>query len=272
MLEQFSAVAQTYWTQFIYLLPRLLVAAVVLAGVWLASGRLRVYLAGKLQAHAADPLLTNFLTEVGRWLLVLGLSAFLVGFAFKDIAENFLAGVILAFNRPFHINDNIQIKDLKGRVQELNLRTTRIKTADGKDIYVPNSLVLKEPVVNFTRDGQIRQDFALSVPHTADAEHIMQLVLEEMRREAAVLKDEKWQPTAAIEEINDGSVTVRVFFWTSSDQPRKAQEARSRLINQAKHILLTNTAEAPVAPTEVKLVSDSPALRVAVENAANQNN
>lgn len=58
----------------------------------------------------------------------MGLSAFLVGFAFKNIAENFLAGVILAFNRPLNVNDSIQVKDYTGRVLELNLRTIRIKT------------------------------------------------------------------------------------------------------------------------------------------------
>ena len=282
MLEEFSTVAHTYWTQFLYLMPRLLVAAAVLAGVWIAAGRLRLYLANKLAAHAADPLLTNFLTEVGRWLLVLGgvllalqimgfsgvvggllgglgLSAFLVGFAFKDIAENFLAGVILAFNRPFHVNDNIELKGMKGRVLELNLRTTRIKTADGKDIYVPNSLVLKEPVTNYTRDGQMRQDFAVQVPPTADAEHIMELLLAQVRREPLVLTDPRFQPAAAIEEFTDGALLVRVFFWTPSDQSRAAQETRSRLLNQAKQIILAN-AEAP-ASTPARAQTEVPVLQ-----------
>lgn len=72
MLQELTTVAHTYWTQFLFVLPRLLVAVVLLAGVWLASGRLRTYLSAKLAAHSADPLLTNFLTQVGRWLLVLG--------------------------------------------------------------------------------------------------------------------------------------------------------------------------------------------------------
>ena len=200
MLQEFTTIAHTYWTQFLFVLPRLLVAAVLLAVVWLAAGRLRNFLSAKLAARSADPLLTNFLTQVGRWLLVLGglllalqiigfsgvvggllgglgLSAFLVGFAFKDIAENFLAGVILAFNRPFNVNDSIQVKDLLGQVIELNLRTTRIKTYDGKDIYVPNALVLKEPVTNFTRDGYIRQDFLIGIGYDADAQGVIDTIL-----------------------------------------------------------------------------------------------
>jgi len=284
MLQEFTAVAHTYFTQFIYLLPKLLVAAVVLTAVWLAAGRLRNYLATKLTAHSADPLLTNFLTEIGRWLLVLGgvllalqivgfsgvvggllgglgLSAFLVGFAFKDIAENFLAGVILAFNRPFHVQDNIEVKGLKGKVQELNLRTTRIKTVDGKDIYIPNSLVLKEPVVNYTRDGQVRQDYALTLGPTADPEVIMQQLLAQVRQEKIVLNTPNHQPVAALEELNDDKLTVRVFFWTPADQGAAARDARTRLLSQARQ-LLASVPGAAAAPVEVRLLADSAPLRM----------
>lgn len=284
MLQEFSAVAHTYFTHFIYLLPRLVVAAVVLTIVWLAARRLRNYLAAKLTAHSADPLLTNFLTEVGRWLLVLGgvllalqiigfsgvvggllgglgLSAFLVGFAFKDIAENFLAGVILAFNRPFHVQDNIEVKGLKGKVLELNLRTTRIKTVDGKDIYIPNSLVLKEPVVNYTRDGQVRQDYAVSLGPTADPDAIMQQLLAQVRQEEIVLDTPGHQPAAAIEELTDDKLTLRIFFWTPADQGAAARDARTRLLSQARQ-LLASVPGAAVAPLEVRLLADSAPVRV----------
>ena len=100
---------------------------------------------------------------VGSLVGAAGVSAFIVGFAFKDIAENFLAGVILAFNRPFHIDDTVQIKDLVGHVVALNLRTTLMRTFDGKHIFLPNSMVLKEPLINYTRDGDLRMDFLLTV-------------------------------------------------------------------------------------------------------------
>ena len=266
MNEDFTTVAHSYWVNFLHLMPRLLVAAIVLAVVWMAASRLRNYLAARLSLHSTDPLLTNFLTQVGRWLLVLlgtllalqivgfsgvvsgvlgglGLSAFLVGFAFKDIAENFLAGVILAFNRPFHVQDNIEIRGMKGRVLELNLRTTRIKTIDGNDIYLPNSVVLKEPVTNYTRDGQVRQDFAVSVPPGTDAEQVMAQLLEKVRREPLVLTNERHPAAAAIEELSGGNLTVRVFYWTPSDQAAEARDTRSRLLNEARQIMETMTAK-----------------------------
>ena len=71
------------------------------------------------------------------------------------------------------MNDRIQVKDPLGRVMELNLRTTRIKTYDGKDIYVPNALVLKKRVTNFTRDGYIRQDFLIGIDYDANAQAVI---------------------------------------------------------------------------------------------------
>ena len=276
-----------------FALPRLLVAAGLLAAIWVASGRLRSFLTAKLAAHSADPLLTNFLTQVGRWLLVLGgvllalqivglsgvvggvlgglgLSAFLVGFAFKDIAENFLAGVILAFNRPFNINDSIQVKDLLGRVAELNLRTTRIKTYDGKDIYVPNALVLKEPVTNFTRDGQIRQNFLVGVAYAADAQAVIDTLLAQTKLEPLVLQQVPRQPFAVVEELGPEAVSIRVFFWAEAEEyKRGVLELRSRLMNRAKAVLLAAGQLArPSDAVAVRLPEGLPALRVRLVPAA----
>ena len=292
MLQEFTTVAHAYWTQFLFVLPRLLVASVLLAGVWLASGRLRSYLTAKLAAHSADPLLTNFLTQVGRWLLVLGglllalqiiglsgivggllgglgLSAFLVGFAFKDIAENFLAGVILAFNRPFNVHDSIQVKDLLGRVMELNLRTTRIKTYDGKDIYVPNALVLKEPVTNFTRDGHIRQDFLIGIDYEADAQAVIETILEQVKREPLVLQEAPRGPFAVIEELATSTVNIRVFFWANAEEYRRGVlELRSRLMNRVKSSLLAaDNVSLPSDIVEVQFPKTMPELHVRLVDA-----
>ncbi len=96
------------------------------------------------------------LTGVAGGLLAgAGISAFIFGFAFKDIAENFLGGVILAFNRPFSLNDTIVIREFSGHIVALNFRTTHIKTFDEGDVFIPNSIVIKEPLTNLTRDEKI---------------------------------------------------------------------------------------------------------------------
>ena len=133
-----------------------------------------------------DPLLSNFLARIIRYTLAIlgvllafhvmgltgiaasllagaGVGALIIGFAFQDIGANFIAGVILAFNRPFNTGDTIEIGANMGKVVRMDLRTTQIKTFDGKDIYIPNNTIVKEELINYTRDGYIRLSFVVGI-------------------------------------------------------------------------------------------------------------
>ncbi|HAZ24509.1 MAG TPA: mechanosensitive ion channel protein MscS, partial [Algoriphagus sp.] len=92
-----------------------------------------------------------------------GITAFVIGFALKDIGENFLAGILLAFKRPFKVGDTVDINGIRGVVLNLNLRDTQIKTPDGKDVFIPNATIIKNPLVNFTIDGFLRYDFIVGL-------------------------------------------------------------------------------------------------------------
>ncbi len=151
MLNELNQVLLDYWHQFVHLLPKLLIALVVVAIGLTIANHVSQLLGSRLKKRSHDALLADFLTNFTRWSLLMagvllamhilglsgvasgllagaGLSAFIVGFALKDIAENFLAGVVLAFNRPFSIRDTVKVRDLTGEVEALNLRTTLIKT------------------------------------------------------------------------------------------------------------------------------------------------
>ena len=289
MEHDFTNVLLTYWEQFLYMLPRLLIAALVMGGVWVGASRLRTWLAAKLGNHSDDPLLTDFLTQVGRWVLVLtglvvalnilgfsgvvggilgaaGLSAFVVGFAFKDIAENFLAGIILAFNRPFGVNDTVKIQDMFGQITKLNLRTTEMGTFDGRDISIPNAIVLKEPLINYTRDGFIRQDFVVGVDYDDDVAAAIALILEQVRQEPEVLTDR--EPFAVVDELAASTVNLKVFFWTDTDDYRRATlELRSRVMNRVKVALMKGGYALPPDILELRLPTKMPAVPIQVAMA-----
>ncbi len=286
MWNDLTRVLHTYWTQFLYVLPRLLVAAVLLAAVWVGAARLRTWLAAKIGARASDPLLVNFLTQVGRWLVVglglvlalnilgmsglvsgmlagVGLSAFVVGFAFKDIAENFLAGILLAFNRPFNINDTIQIKDIFGRVNALDLRTTTIRTFDERDVFIPNAIVLKEPLTNYTRNGLIRQDFMVGLDYESDARAAIKLMLEAVNQEAEVYHAAGKEPFAVIDELAVSTVNVKVMFWTQTDDYRRGTlELRSRIMDRVKTALQANGFGLPADIVELQFPKKPVAVTV----------
>ncbi|MBC6610034.1 mechanosensitive ion channel family protein [Hymenobacter sp. BT507] len=263
MLHDMQRVLATYWKQFLYLTPKLIIALVIVAVALVVANRASKLLGARVRNHSDDLLLADFLIQFSKWVLVLagfllalqiigfsgvvtgllsaaGLSAFIVGFAFKDIAENFLAGVILAFNRPFQIHDTVEVKGLQGHVEALNLRTTIIKTFDGKHIYLPNSVVLKEPLTNFTRDGSIRQDFLLSVDYGQDAspEKVMALILKQVQNTEGVQRQEPRTPYVLQEKATGTTVDLRVYFWTfSEDYRRVVLELKSNLMQETRTAL-----------------------------------
>ena len=113
----------------------------------------------------------------GAIMATAGASAIVLGFAFKDIAENFLAGIILAFNRPFRVDDTVQIENVFGKVKSMEFRYTKITTFDGRNVYIPNADVLTKPVFNYTEDGFFRADFIVGIAYENDVEKAKEINL-----------------------------------------------------------------------------------------------
>jgi len=183
----------SYYDKIVVLLPKLLLAIVVAVLLMTILKYFRKKLVKYLQLKAEDKLLVNFFDGVlyifnivivalltlyilglsgiaGSLLGAATLSSVVIGFAFKDIAENFLAGVIMAFNRPFRLGDTVKTADVEGVIIEMSLRDTHIKTFDGKDVYVPNGQIIKNPLYNYTIDGFLRGSFTIGVDYNSDIE------------------------------------------------------------------------------------------------------
>ncbi len=129
-------------------------AMLVIGGLMLALGTLRL-------THAV-------MSVVG----VSGLVVLAVGFAFRDITENFIASVLLGIRRPFQIGDYVTIAGQSGLVKSLNTRATVLVTLEGKHVRIPNSTIFKEIMVNATASPSFRNSFDVVVPNeasTADA-------------------------------------------------------------------------------------------------------
>jgi len=263
-----------YWNMFVLSLPRIALALLILLLFYFGSKYLSALIKRKFLNEEHDPLFVNFLIKTSKVLLIIvgiilamqavglsgvaqgllagaGISAFIFGFAFKDIAENFLGGLILAFNRPFSLDDTIQIRDFTGYVKALNFRTTHIKTFDGKDVFLPNSIVVKEPVTNYTRDGQIRVDFAVGIAYEDDISRAISVILETITPIAHRIKDK--EPFSVVEELASSTVNLRVFFWVRTSDFRKGVlEIKSEVISRVKEILMKEGFSLPSDIQEIK--------------------
>ena len=211
--------------------------AILMVFVFLAR-QSKSFLSRRLSKSMQDPLLANFLATILKALVILvglllifriigltgvvaglltgaGISAFIIGFALKDIGENFLAGILLAFKRPFRIGDVVDINGIRGQILTLNLRDTQIKTVDGKDVFIPNATIIKNPLVNFTIDGFLRYDFIIGLDYGSDYKAAMALILDTVSKVPGVLADQK-RPNVWVSDLAESTLNIQATFWVDT--------------------------------------------------------
>ena len=189
----------------------------------------------------------------GHLLAGAGVVTFIIGFAFKDIGENFLSGIILAFNSPFGINDMIETENTVGVVTMINLRETVIKTPDGKDVFIPNSQILKNPLINYTIDGYLRYDFIVGLDYESDVRKAIETINNELENIPEVITEKKH--LIVIDELMASTINLKVFFWidTFSSKSRSFHlKIRSKVISQVVKSLIDTGFYLPSDIIEIK--------------------
>ena len=183
-----------------------------------------------------------------------GILTFVVGFAFKDIGENFLAGIILAFKSPFQENDLIETENVIGYVKELRIRETIIKTTDGKDVFVPNSQILKSPLINYTIDGFLRNEFMMGIDYSSNLPKAIELIIESVSKTEGVLLDSK-KPTVVIDEFAASTINLKVYFWLDTFKSSSKSyhlAIRTQVMKNALLTLTDNGFSLPSSIVEIK--------------------
>lgn len=275
-------ILEGYWQQFLVVLPRLAMAVLVIVIGILIAGWISRFLRRKLEGRMDDPLMGRFIANMLKFAIIIlvimlglqtaglsgvaggllaaaGATTVVLGFAFKDIGENFLAGIILAFNRPFNINDTIKVGEIFGRVKALDFRYTHIKSFDGRDVFVPNGTLLQEPVENYTRDGFFRFDFVVGIDYDDDVDGATKEILQAISEVKEVVSDTEHEAFVVTEELAVSTVNLKVFFWVNTDDYRKgALETRGRVIRNVKKRLLAEGYSLPADIQEIKFYGGDP--------------
>ena len=147
----------------------------------------------------------------------LGVSSVAIGFAFKDILQNWLAGILILMRRPFEIGDQIVVNGFEGTVERIETRATIIKQYNGKRIVVPNSEIYTNSVKVITANDLIRSQYDIGLGYDQDRNKAMQILRETIENTAGVSKEKNvdilpWDQA-------DSWLTIRVRWWTNSDRP-----------------------------------------------------
>lgn len=146
----------------------------------------------------------------------LGLTSVAVGFAFKDILQNFLAGLLILWRKPFRLGDSIRSNGYFGVVKEINVRSTKIFTRDGHEVTIPNGQVFTSPVEVLTSSPLRRLKFSVGIGYTDSIEEAREVIGEELRKLEDIVDDPA--PQILVSELAASSVNFSVYFWIDSKQ------------------------------------------------------
>lgn len=250
----------------------LIIVIGLLLGTWIGNLFRR-----RISKRTHDPLMSKFLGRSIKIILIIiaimvglkaaglgaiaagiltaaGASAVVLGFAFKDIGENFISGVILSFSRPFNVDDTVLIGDIFGKVKTLEFRYTKLKTFDGRDVYIPNSDVLTKPVMNYTEDGFFRWDFIVGIAYEDNIEGAKKSIMEALRKEPRVIEDQYHENFVIEDELATSTVNLKVFFWVDTkDFRRQALITKGNVVRNVKEALEQAGYSMPADIQEIKL-------------------
>lgn len=140
-----------------------------------------------------------------------GLIGLAVGIAFRDITENFLASIFLSMQRPFETGDLVEVAGATGYVQQLNVRTTILMTLDGNLVQIPNAIVYKSNIRNFTTNSNRREDFVVGIGYDDSINEAQEIARKVLADHPAVLNDP--EPSVLVESLGTSTVNLRVYFW-----------------------------------------------------------
>lgn len=224
---------------FVRLLPLIVVAMVVIAISWIFA-RLTVYLLRRgLLGRSLSQLLREVLARAGGMLVMLaglylvlriagltqlaltvvggtGLIGLVLGIAFRDITENFLASLFLSLQQPFREGDLVEVANVTGYVQRLTSRTTVLMTLDGNQVQVPNATVFKSTLRNFTSNPNRRDDFIVGIGYDDSISFAQEVALKVLAEHPAVLHEP--EPLVLVENLGSSTVNLRIYFWLDGGQ------------------------------------------------------
>jgi small-conductance mechanosensitive channel len=233
---------------FILLLPNLAVAVAVLVGFWLLAKLARNLLHRLLRRVSHSEQVNRLLEQVLFLALVAaglfialgilglqktvasllagaGILGLALGFAFQDIATNFMAGIYLSIEHPFRAGHLIESKDIQGVVQRVRLRWTEIRTPQGQVILVPNKQVFENPLTNFSTTGRRRVDLKAGVSYGDDLEKVKRVALQAVSQVPSRRPDTEVE--LFFEGLGESSIDLVIRFWIDFTS-RQADYLRAR--------------------------------------------
>ncbi|KIN65077.1 putative small-conductance mechanosensitive ion channel [Sulfitobacter noctilucicola] len=249
---------ESYGVGFWKVLPQVILSVVFLIFVWLVIRLLRWLLPQALRRARMRRSLVEvvmMLITVGLWLFgvliavtiafptitpgraltALGVGGVAIGFAFKDVFENFLAGILLLVREPFAIEDYIECEDIEGQVEEITIRDTHIRQTDGQLVVAPNAMFFKNPVTIRTARDVRRTTVICGIAYGENVDEA-RAIIEDAVRNVDMVRDDVRDVEVFAQEFADSSINFEVTWWTGS-RPIDIRTSRDKVVAAVKGAL-----------------------------------
>jgi small-conductance mechanosensitive channel len=225
-----------------------LLIALLIAVFWLSSRTKRFLFTRFLVRSGLDRGLQHAIAQiVGYAVLIIGIIIVLentgihlgaltvfagavgvgVGFGLKNIASNFISGLLILAERPIAIGDRIEVGDITGQVQQIRARSTVILTNDNIAMIIPNEKFIDSPVTNWTyTDRRVRFRLPVGVAYGSDVNKVRDALISAAREHPATLKEP--EPNAFLEKFGDSTIDFQLVVW-SEEMSRRPSRFKSDL-------------------------------------------
>lgn len=273
---------QTAWKQLmqmvkgtIELLPNILIAIVVFITFWFVakfSRRLIKNLTRNKQSRNLGLVLARlsqgFIILMGAFIALaivvpsfkpgdlvqlLGVSGVAVGFAFRDILQNFLAGILILITEPFTLKDQIVFGDFEGTVEHIQTRATIIRTYDGRRVVIPNAELFTNSVTVNTAFDQRRLEYDIGIGYGDDVAEAKKIILDVLRNNQDTLQDPA--PEALVVDLAGSTINIRARWWVSPPRQADALQAQDQILTEINNRLPAAGIDLPF-PTQQILFHD----------------
>ncbi|WP_051062751.1 mechanosensitive ion channel family protein [Ilumatobacter nonamiensis] len=282
--DEIAESANSLWETTLDSIPRVGIALLVIAVGWMLSRAIR-WVMRRYWMRRQTPSFARVMSKVVGWIALvvvvllaiavtfpsvkpvdllagLGFFSVAVGFAFQDILENTLSGILLLFRQPFRSGDQITVMERSGTVAGITIRETRLRTYDGELVVIPNRDVYKNVIDVHTDDDLHRIDFVVGIAYENDADEATSAIVDAIRSVDGV--HDTPAPLALVEELGVSTVDIRALFWVDS------QRANSIMVLDAaiKAVKRKLDAAGIEMPADIVALQATPSFKAALQNEA----
>ncbi|MEO8823801.1 MAG: mechanosensitive ion channel [Ginsengibacter sp.] len=262
ILEKLS----TWINELVKLLPNILIGAIILVLGFFIARRIKKF-SNKTIKRFSDNITLNRLFSSVIYIFFIGITLFTVlsilhlnkavvsilaglgvaglaiALAFQDIAANFISGIFISIRKPMHVGDIVKLSDFMGKVEEINLRDTVLRTFQGQMVIIPNKSVFQNPIENYSMLGKRRMDLKIGVSYGDDLEKVKKITMEAIRGLQGLSNSD--EATMFYTEFGDSSINYVLRMWIDSVNQPEFLEAGSQAIIRIKRAYDENDISIP---------------------------